>query len=288
MEGVLIINKPKDFSSHDVVNVLRKELNTKKVGHTGTLDPKATGVLPILIGNATKISKYLVEHDKTYSVVMELGIRTDTLDSEGKILETRKVETLDEEKIKEVLSSFLGKQKQIPPMYSAIKINGKKAYEYARNGQVVEITPREIEIYEMKFKKYFDNQISFIVKCSKGTYIRTLCQDIAKRLGTIAYMKELQRTDVDIFNIKDAISIDDIKNKKKDVKEAIISIEEVFSKNGKIVLADEKLQYFLNGVKLTFDMQDGIYRVYQKNKFIGLGILEKKLLKRDVIVEGEI
>ena len=284
MEGVLIINKPKDFSSHDVVNVLRKELNTKKVGHTGTLDPKATGVLPILIGNATKISKYLVEHDKTYSVVMELGTRTDTLDSEGKILETRKVETLDEEKIKEVLSSFLGKQKQIPP----IKINGKKAYEYARNGQVVEITPREIEIYEMKFKKYFDNQISFIVKCSKGTYIRTLCQDIAKRLGTIAYMKELQRTDVDIFNIKDAISIDDIKNKKKDVKEAIISIEEVFSKNGKIVLADEKLQYFLNGVKLTFDMQDGIYRVYQKNKFIGLGILEKKLLKRDVIVEGEI
>lgn len=288
MEGVLIINKPKDFSSHDVVNVLRKELNTKKVGHTGTLDPKATGVLPILIGNATKISKYLVEHDKTYSVVMELGTRTDTLDSEGKILETRKVETLDEEKIKEVLSSFLGKQKQIPPMYSAIKINGKKAYEYARNGQVVEITPREIEIYEMKFKKYFDNQISFIVKCSKGTYIRTLCQDIAKRLGTIAYMKELQRTDVDIFNIKDAISIDDIKNKKKDVKEAIISIEEVFSKNGKIVLADEKLQYFLNGVKLNFDMQDGIYRVYQKNKFIGLGILEKKLLKRDVIVEGEI
>ena len=288
MEGVLIINKPKDFSSHDVVNVLRKELNTKKVGHTGTLDPKATGVLPILIGNATKISKYLVEHDKTYSVVMELGTRTDTLDSEGKILETRKVETLDEEKIKEVLSSFLGKQKQIPPMYSAIKINGKKAYEYARNGQVVEITPREIEIYEMKFKKYFDNQISFIVKCSKGTYIRTLCQDIAKRLGTIAYMKELQRTDVDIFNIKDAISIDDIKNKMEDVKEAIISIEEVFSKNGKIVLADEKLQYFLNGVKLTFDMQDGIYRVYQKNKFIGLGILEKKLLKRDVIVEGEI
>ena len=288
MEGVLIINKPKDFSSHDVVNVLRKELNTKKVGHTGTLDPKATGVLPILIGNATKISKYLVEHDKTYSVVMELGTRTDTLDSEGKILETRKVETLDEEKIKEVLSSFLGKQKQLPPMYSAIKINGKKAYEYARNGQVVEITPREIEIYEMKFKKYFDNQISFIVKCSKGTYIRTLCQDIAERLGTIAYMKELQRTDVDIFNIKDAISIDDIKNKKKDVKEAIISIEEVFSKNGKIVLADEKLQYFLNGVKLTFDMQDGIYRVYQKNKFIGLGILEKKLLKRDVIVEGEI
>ena len=210
MEGVLIINKPKDFSSHDVVNVLRKELNTKKVGHTGTLDPKATGVLPILIGNATKISKYLVEHDKTYSVVMELGTRTDTLDSEGKILETRKVETLDEEKIKEVLSSFLGKQKQIPPMYSAIKINGKKAYEYARNGQVVEITPREIEIYEMKFKKYFDNQISFIVKCSKGTYIRTLCQDIAKRLGTIAYMKELQRTDVDIFNINQKIELKNI------------------------------------------------------------------------------
>ena len=190
MDGILIIDKPKGCTSHDIVNILRKELNTKKIGHTGTLDPNATGVLPILVGQATKISKYLIEHDKTYQVEMKLGEETDTLDSEGKIIKKQETKVLDEKKIKEVLNSFIGKQKQIPPIYSAIKINGKKAYEYARKGQEVEIPPREIEIYDIKFISYSNDTIQFEVKCSKGTYIRTLCKDIAKRTrNNIIYEK---------------------------------------------------------------------------------------------------
>lgn len=187
MDGILIINKPKGFTSHDVVNVVRKSLNEKKVGHTGTLDPNATGVLPILIGKATKVSKYLLEHNKEYIATIELGKKTDTGDIEGKIIEEdvnvyNVLKNTNKNKTQEVLTSFIGKQKQIPPIYSAIKINGKKAYEYARQGQVVEIKPRDIEILNIKLLKFLNNEIEFKVTCSKGTYIRTLCEDIAKKL----------------------------------------------------------------------------------------------------------
>lgn len=183
MDGVLIINKPKGFTSHDIVNVLRKALNTKKIGHTGTLDPNATGVLPILVGTATKISKYLIEHDKTYIATIKLGEKTDTGDSEGNIIEQdSNCHNLSFEQIEKVLKTFIGKQKQIPPKYSAIKVNGKKAYEYARQGQAVELVAREIEIYSIKMIKLADKEITFEVSCSKGTYIRTLCEDIAEKL----------------------------------------------------------------------------------------------------------
>lgn len=284
MDGVLIINKSKGYTSHDVVNVLRKELGIKKIGHTGTLDPNATGVLPILIGNATKISKYLIEHDKTYLVEMELGIKTDTLDGEGSVLERQAVGNIDKEEIENVLKSFIGKQNQTPPIYSAIKINGKKAYEYARKGENVDIPPREIEIYDIKFLSYDNNIISFIVKCSKGTYIRTLCIDLAAKLNTIGYMKELKRLEIDLFKIEKSITIDDIKNKKKDVAENLISIEAIFMDKQKIVLDERELKHFLNGVKLTFNKEDGLYRIYNHNVFIGIGVVKNNLLKRDVIV----
>lgn len=284
MDGILVINKPKGFTSHDIVNILRKELNTKKIGHTGTLDPNATGVLPVLVGNATKISKYLIEHDKAYEVEMKLGEETDTLDSEGTIIQKQEVKTFNKETIENILKSFIGKQNQTPPIYSAIKINGKKAYEYARKGQVVEIQPREVEIYNINFIDYFNNIIKFQVKCSKGTYIRVLCKDIAKKLGTIAYMKELTRTQVDIFNIEKSIEIENIKNKTIDIRRELISIEEAFYKNEKIYLNERKLLLFLNGVKLFYSMQDGIYRIYTNEKFIGLGVINNNLLKRDIIV----
>ena len=154
MDGLILINKQKGFTSHDVVNVIRKKLNTKKVGHTGTLDPNATGVLPILIGKGTKISKYLMEHDKTYIATLKLGEKTDTGDSEGQVIEEKSIpKDLRKEDINDVLQSFLGKQKQLPPMYSAIKVNGKKLYEYARKGQQVEIKPRNIEIYDIELIK---------------------------------------------------------------------------------------------------------------------------------------
>ena len=183
MDGVLIINKPKGFSSHDVVNVARKALNTRKIGHTGTLDPNATGVLPILVGTATKISKYLIEHDKTYIATIKLGEKTDTGDIEGNIIgQDENCPYFSYEEVSDVLKTFLGKQKQIPPIYSAIKVNGKKAYEYARSGQAVELETRDIEIYKIELINVQEKEITFEVSCSKGTYIRTLCEDIAKKM----------------------------------------------------------------------------------------------------------
>ena len=150
LNGIIVINKPKEYTSHDVVAKVKKILNVKKVGHTGTLDPNATGVLPLLLNDGTKLSKYLINHDKEYKVTLKLGVKTDTADGEGNVIETRDVDFEKLEPIEENLKSFIGKQKQIPPMYSAIKVNGKKLYEYAREGKNVEIEPRNIEIYDIK------------------------------------------------------------------------------------------------------------------------------------------
>lgn len=284
MDGVLIINKPKGYTSHDIVNIIRKELHIKKVGHTGTLDPNATGVLPILIGNATKISKYLIEHDKTYIAEIKLGEKTTTGDSEGEIIETRNAEKNQPEKIQEVLTKFLGKQKQTPPKFSAIKINGKKAYEYARTGQDIKLEQREIEIFSINLLSYENNNIKFKVKCSKGTYIRTLCEDIAETLGTVGYMNSLERIQVDNFHIEKSVTIEQIRNNSILIEKNIISIEEIFRKCEKIELNDYKLNLFFNGVQLTFNQPEAVYRIYNKSTFIGLGVIHNNLLKRDVIV----
>lgn len=283
MDGVIIINKPKGYTSHDVVNIVRKQLNMKKVGHTGTLDPNATGVLPILVGQATKISKYLIEHKKTYISTIELGEKRDTGDSEGNIIESdSNIKKFDISIIKQVLQSFLGKQKQIPPMYSAIKVNGKKLYEYARSGQEVEVEPREIEIYRIELIEYINNRIEFEVECSKGTYIRTLCENIAEKLGTIGYMKELQRTSVDKFKIKESINLEELSE--DEAQKKILTIENIFKEKEKIYLNDKGVELFLNGVQLTRELEDDVYRVYNDNKFIGLGIIKNKLLKRDIVI----
>lgn len=186
MDGIIVINKPKGCTSHDIVYKVKK-ITKNKVGHTGTLDPMATGVLPLLIGKGTLCSKYLINHDKIYQAKIQLGQKTDTADAEGKIIEEQQVEDLNQEKIQEILKTFVGKQEQNPPMYSAIKVNGKKLYEYARKGQQVAIQPRKIEIYNIKLIEFDEQnkQLEFKVNCSKGTYIRSLCEDIAERLGTV-------------------------------------------------------------------------------------------------------
>ena len=194
MEGILIVNKEKGYTSHDIVSIVKKRTN-EKVGHTGTLDPNATGVLPLLIGKATLISKYLIEHDKTYLATLKLGKRTTTADSEGEIIEECEVKNIQTEEVEKVLKSFFGKQIQTPPIYSAIKVKGKKLYEYARQGKndKVDIPKREIEIYNIELKEIRNDlkEIVFEVSCSKGTYIRSLCEDIATKLGTVGYMSEL-------------------------------------------------------------------------------------------------
>ena len=188
MDGIIIVNKPKEHTSNDVVNKVKRLLNTK-VGHTGTLDPNATGVLPLLLGKGTKFSKYLINHDKEYIATLKLGVKTSTADGEGKIVETKAVtdEMMDEKNITKKLEQFIGKQTQTPPIYSAIKVNGKKLYEYARSGKEVEIPSRNIEIYSIRLIEVNSSscEIIFDVQCSKGTYIRTLCEDIAEKLGTV-------------------------------------------------------------------------------------------------------
>ena len=295
MDGIILINKENNCTSNNVVNKIKHILN-EKTGHIGTLDPNATGLLPILIGKGTKLSQYLINHDKEYEVELKLGIKTDTADTEGVIIEKKEVpdNILKEEKVLDALKSFIGKQKQIPPMYSAIKVNGKKLYEYARRNVEVEIKARNIEIYEIKLEKINKEEktITFMVHCSKGTYIRSLCEDIAQRLGTIGYMKELNRTKVGIFNIENSISVEELEQNKNNLEELnkyIIPIERIFiniyGNNNCISLNDRKLGLFSNGVKLTYDLSEGLYRIYNsKGVFIGIGSVKDKTLKREIVL----
>ena len=288
MDGIIVINKPIRCTSYNIVYRVKK-IFKEKVGHTGTLDPLATGVLPILIGKGTKLSNYLMEHDKEYIATLKLGKKTDTLDAEGEVIEEREVDDniFNKDKIDEVLNKFIGKIEQIPPLYSAIKVNGKKLYEYARNGQNVEVKPRQVEIYKINLLNIDKEQkeIKFKVNCSKGTYIRTLCLDIAEKLGSIGYMSSLQRTRVGRFKIEDAITIDELEKNEQNnefLNKNLISIEDIFIDKEVINLDDTKS--FLNGVKIKIKKEDGIYRIYNNNNFMGTGIIENNLLKRDLII----
>ena len=285
MNGIILIDKPKEYTSHDVVAIIKK-ISKEKVGHTGTLDPNATGVLPLLIGKATGISKYLINHDKTYIATLRLGIKTDTADSEGNVVEEKEVPQLSDEVIVKDLNSMIGKQSQDPPMYSAIKVNGKKLYEYARQGKTVEVNGRDIEIYDMKLLelKQKEAEVVFEITCSKGTYIRTVCENVAEKLNTVGYMKELRRVKVGEFEIQDSINIEDIRNNQDLLEERIVSIEKFFNDKEKIELNDKELQLFLNGVMITKQNLEGIYRIYNNDKFIGLGIISNNRLKRDIIL----
>lgn len=289
MDGIVLINKEKNCTSHDVVSIV-KRITKSKVGHTGTLDPNATGVLPLLLGNATKISKYLINHDKEYKVVLQLGTKTTTADPEGDIIEEKKVpeKIFKEGYAQTILEQFIGKQKQVPPIYSAIKVNGKKLYDYARQGKDVKIEPRDIEIYDIELLKLNkeEKQIYFRVKCSKGTYIRSLCEDIATKFETVGYMKELQRTKAGTFFIEKSITIEEFEKRiEKNDLSNIISIEQIFNSKCRIELDDKALNKYLNGVQVNQNYSDGVYRIYLKNRFIGLGIVKDKKLKRDLVID---
>ena len=211
MNGILVVNKEKDYTSRDVVNIVSKKLNIKKVGHTGTLDPIATGVLVLTIGEATKISELLVSTYKEYIASIKLGIKTDTLDITGNILEEKKVD-LNLDKIKEVINSFNKTYMQEVPIYSAVKINGKKLYEYARNNIDIKLPKREVEIKKIELIKYENDIITFKCLVSKGTYIRSLIKDICSDLNVIGTMNSLVRTKQGMFDINNSYTLEDIKN----------------------------------------------------------------------------
>ena len=292
MDGIIIINKEKNWTSNDIVQKLKHTFH-EKTGHTGTLDPLATGVLPILVGKGTSLSKYLVNHDKEYIATIRLGEKTSTGDQEGEIIEKKPVtdDMFDAENVRKVLSEFKGKQNQIPPMYSAIKVNGKKLYEYARSGKKVEIEPREIEIFDIDLISISKDmkEIVYKVWCSKGTYIRSLCEDIAEKLGTVGFMSDLNRTRVGDFRIEQAVRISDVVDDEcvinsNIIKDNFISIEKFFYEYKSFSFNDLKLFKFLNGVMINVNLEDGIYRIYNKNIFIGIGIVKNNRIKRDIIV----
>ena len=273
MNGILVVNKEKDYTSRDVVNIISKEFKTKKVGHTGTLDPIATGVLVVTIGEATKISELLVSTYKEYIAEVTLGIKTDTLDITGNILETKEIK-LDKSKLEQTIKSFKKTYLQEVPIYSAVKVNGKKLYEYARNKEEIKLPKKEVEIKEIELLKYAENKFTFRCLVSKGTYIRSLIRDICNELNIIGTMSSLKRTKQGEFKIEDSYTLEQIKNKKykllemKEVLKEYLQIEvneyiENKIKNGCLLenRYNEDIIVFINKNEQVI----GIYKKYEKD-----------------------
>ena len=282
MNGIINVFKPKDMTSHDVVNILRRITGIKRIGHTGTLDPMATGVLPICIGKATRVSEYLLNLDKEYIADLTLGSQTDTLDMEGEITNTSDKE-VSEEDIIEAIDSYKGDILQTPPMYSALKFQGKKLYELAREGKTIERAKRKIKIYSIDILNIDDNKkITFKVHCSRGTYIRSLCDDIGYDLGTFGYMSYLMRTKAGSFEIQDSYSLDYIKSLDKDeIRDILITMDSSLEHIDSFNIDDRHYDRLINGVKIKLDNdidfeEDKDYRIYCKDSFIGIGNIIKK------------
>ena len=292
MNGVLNIFKNKGMTSFDVVSRVRKIANEKKVGHTGTLDPEAEGVLPVCIGKATKIIDYIMDSEKGYSVKFKLGIKTTTYDLEGEVLEERDTSSLTEKVVEETINSFKGEYSQVPPMFSALKKNGVRLYDLARKGIEVEREGRNIKIYNIENINIELPYVSMDVTCSKGTYIRSLCYDIGEKLNVFATMTELKRFKTSFFSEDDSINIDDLN--KENIKEHLISIEEALKNYPEIYLTKGYDKLIINGVivadkRFTKNIveNDILYKVYDENKkFLGLGRKNKEGFKMEKLLIG--
>lgn len=277
VSGVLIINKHEGVTSHNIISSCRKLYDTRQVGHTGTLDPMATGVLPVLIGRAVKASDYLMMHDKEYIAEMRLGLTTDTEDITGEIL-TECGNIPPEEEVLDACASFVGKIMQIPPMYSAIKVGGRKLVDIAREGGEVEREAREVEIYSLDAEKISNDTYRMKVCCSKGTYIRTLCADIGKKLGCGAVMSSLVRTRTGDFTLDDAVTVDELDNMTFEERLTLPKpVESLFTSLGCVNVADYYAKLVRGGAnifqkKVKADVGDGeLVRIRNRGVFIALG-----------------
>jgi len=294
INGVINVYKEKGFTSHDVVAKLRNIIHQKKIGHTGTLDPDATGVLPICLGRGTKLCDVLTDKDKVYEAVMLLGTTTDTQDITGKVL-TKNPVNVDECQAVEAIESFLGEYNQIPPMYSALKVNGKKLYELARAGIEVERQPRivtikSINVNEINFSED-EKTITFTIECTKGTYIRTLCQDIGEKLGCGACMKSLKRTRVSRFELNESLTLAQIADlvEKEKFMDYVIAVDDMFPNYKKLVMCADYNKLLYNGNTLLveyakpmdyemFDLE--MFRIYDEaSAFVGIYRLEDNIFK---------
>ena len=253
IHGVINVYKEQGFTSHDVVAKLRGIVGQKKIGHTGTLDPDAVGVLPVCLGRATKLCDMLTDKDKVYEAVMLLGVETDTQDVTGQVLKTYDTTGLTEKQVRDAVAGFEGEYDQTPPMYSALKVNGKKLYELAREGKTVERAARRVQIFDIEILNIELPRVKMRVHCSKGTYIRTLCHDIGQRLGCGACMEKLTRTKVSRFEIKDSLALAQIEALKKEnrLPEIVIPIDQMFVDYVRITVSGEaaRLAYNGNGIK---------------------------------------
>lgn len=282
--GIINVYKEKGFTSHDVVAKLRGILKQKKIGHTGTLDPEAEGVLPVCLGKATKLCDLLTDKDKTYEACLRLGIQTDTQDMTGKVLKEAAV-SVSEEKVKETVLSFVGEYNQIPPMYSALKVNGKKLYEYAREGIEVEREPRRVTIYSIEIKKIELPRVWFRVACSKGTYIRTLCNDIGERLGCFGCMETLVRTKASVFEMESSLKLSEIEQLRDENKidTVLFPLDAMFENMSCAIVKKEFDKLLYNGNPLAPEFfedeyrKDSQIRVYDReNHFIGIYSWEER------------
>lgn len=293
-DGIINVNKPAGWTSQDVCSKLRHVLNIKKIGHTGTLDPMATGVLPVCVGKATRIIEYYDKDAKSYHASMKLGITTDTLDITGEILGTAGYSKISEKDVREAFTAYTGHVMQIPPKYSALKIDGRRAYDLAREGKTFEIRPREIIIYDNSVTKIdlINGEIEFDVTCSKGTYIRSICDDIGRELGCGAAMTALTRTASGYFRIEDSYTIEEIIGTEDPLKTMLIPADITLEKLGRISLNNNRITAFLNGnsswsngFRITEPSSfDSLYRVYGNCTFLGTGAVENgSLVPKKVI-----
>lgn len=284
MNGIINVYKEKGYTSYDVVAIIKKIFNCSKVGHAGTLDPEAYGVLPICIGKSTKIIEYLTDETKSYKALVTFGITTTTEDHTGEIIDQKKV-IFNEASIKNAVDSFIGDYDQTPPMYSAIKINGQRLYKLAREGKTIERKTRRVKIFSIDILKFIPpNKIQIDVMCSKGTYIRTLCADIGKKLNYGAHMSDLERTRVGIFNIANSIKLNDLKKyaQSSNLNDLLFKPDEVLYSFPKIVVKDSATKILYNGnpisefdilqdLKLSYLEPDKKFLVYDfKNNLVGI------------------
>ena len=269
MNGIVIVDKPQGWTSQDVTARLRRVFNTRRIGHGGTLDPMATGVLPVFVGRATRGVEFFEHAEKIYEATLRLGLTTDTEDITGTILQEREVQ-ISEQEFFDILPKFRGKIQQIPPMYSALKVNGQKLYDLARQGKVVERQPREIEIFELTCLEFAGNTARLRIHCSKGTYIRTLCKDIGEALGCGGCMESLRRVRAGEYSIEDAVPLAELLET-DNPQQYLRSVDSMFAQHPAITLTPKQETRCRNGNAFSIALADGTYRVYGQNgEFLAL------------------
>ena len=273
MNGIVIVDKPQGWTSQDVTARLRRVFQTRRIGHGGTLDPMATGVLPVFVGRGTRGVEFFEHAEKAYETVLQLGITTDTEDISGEVLEKRDVH-ISETEFTEILSQFRGKIMQVPPMYSALKVNGQKLCDLARKGKTVERQPREIEIFELTMLEFNGDTARLRVKCSKGTYIRTLCKDIGEALGCGGCMAQLRRVQAGEYTIDEAVPLQTLLDA-ENPEEFLRPVDSMFRNFPSVTLSDKQEKRCRNGNSFSVTMESGTYRVYSKqNEFLALSRVE--------------